>query len=200
MSDPIRFYFDLSSPYGYFAALKIDELAAGLSREVAWYPMMLGAAMKVTGSKPLAEIAIKGDYCIHDWDRLARFMEVPWTMPKKFPIATLAASRAFYWLVDDDPDLAKRLALAAYDNYFGQGRDITEAETVAKIAEPLGIDRDALLAAVQDPGIKQRLKDETDAAIDAGVFGSPYFIVDGEPFWGADRFWMIKRWLKSGGW
>jgi len=200
MSDPIRFYFDFSSPYGYFAALKIDELAAGFGREVAWHPMMLGAAMKVTGSKPLAEIAIKGDYCKHDWDRLARFMEVPWTMPENFPIATLAASRAFYWLADDDPDLAKRLALAAYDAYFGQGRDITEAETVAEIAEPLGIDREALLAAVQDPAIKQRLKDETTAAIDAGVFGSPFVIVDGEPFWGADRFWMIKRWLKSGGW
>ena len=200
MSDPIRFYFDLSSPYGYFAALKIDELAAGFAREVAWYPMMLGAAMKVTGAKPLAEIAIKGDYCKHDWDRLARFMEVPWIMPEEFPIATLAASRAFYWLVDDDPAMAKRLMLAAYDTYFGQGRDISDAETVAEIAEPLGIDREALLAAVQEPAIKQRLKDETASAIDAGVFGSPFIIVDGEPFWGADRFWMVKRWLKSGGW
>ncbi len=200
MSDPIRFYFDLSSPYGYFAALKIDELAAGFGREVAWHPMMLGAAMKVTGSKPLAQIPIKGDYCEHDWDRLARFMKVPWTMPEKFPIATLAASRAFYWLVDDDPAQAKRLALAAYDVYFGQGRDITEPETVAELAQPLGIDREALIAAVQDPAIKQRLKDETSSAIDAGVFGSPFFVVDGEPFWGADRFWMIKRWLKSGGW
>jgi 2-hydroxychromene-2-carboxylate isomerase len=200
MSDPIRFYFDLSSPYGYFGALKIDELATGFGREVAWYPMMLGAAMKVTGSKPLAHIPVKGDYCIHDWDRLARFMEVPWTMPENFPIATLAASRAFYWLDDDDPALAKRFALAAYDTYFGQGRDITDPETVAEIAEPLGIDREALLAAIQDPVIKQRLKDETTAAIDAGVFGSPFFIVDGEQFWGADRLWMIKRWLRSGGW
>ena len=38
------------------------------------------------------------------------------------------------------------------------------------------------------------------AAIEAGVFGSPFFIIDGEPFWGADRLWMVKRWLKSGGW
>ena len=62
------------------------------------------------------------------------------------------------------------------------------------------IDRDALLAAVQDPAIKQRLKDETGLAIEAGVFGSPFFIIDGEPFWGADRLWMIRRWLKTGGW
>ena len=94
MSDPIQFYFDLSSPYGYFAALKIDDLAAGFGREVTWHPIMLGAAMKVTGSQPLADIELKGDYCRHDWDRLARFMGVPWTLPEKFPIATLPSSRA----------------------------------------------------------------------------------------------------------
>ena len=50
------------------------------------------------------------------------------------------------------------------------------------------------------PFIKQRLKDETNAAIEKGVFGSPFVIVDGEQFWGADRLWMVKRWLRSGGW
>jgi 2-hydroxychromene-2-carboxylate isomerase len=200
MSEPIKFYFDFSSPYGYFAALKIDELAASFGRQVEWHPMMLGAAMKVTGAKPLAEIELKGDYCKNDWDRLARYMEVPWTLPAVFPISTLAASRAFYWLDNQDDALAKRFALAAFNVYFGQGRDITPAETVAEFAEPLGVDRDALLAAVQDQAIKQRLKDETGKAIDAGVFGSPFYIIDGEPFWGADRLWMIRRWLKSGGW
>ena len=200
MSEPIKFYFDFSSPYGYFAALKIDELAASFGRQVEWHPMMLGAAMKVTGAKPLAEIELKGDYCKNDWDRLARYMEVPWPLPAVFPIGTLAASRAFYWLDDQDDALAKRFALAAFNVYFGQGRDITPAETVAEFAEPLGVDRDALLAAVQDQAIKQRLKDETGKAIDAGVFGSPFYIIDGEPFWGADRLWMIRRWLKSGGW
>ncbi len=200
MSDPIQFYFDFSSPYGYFAALKIDHLAANFERQVTWRPMMLGAAMKITGAKPLAEIELKGDYCKRDWDRLARYMEVPWTLPDPFPIATLAAARAFYWLDDDDPALAKRFALAAFHTYFGEGRDITDPDTVAGFAEPLGIDRDALLAAVRDEAIKQRVKDETAQAIENGVFGSPFIVIDGEPFWGADRLWMIRRWLKSGGW
>ena len=127
-------------------------------------------------------------------------MGVPWTMPDTFPIATLAAARAFYWLDDGDPALARKFARAAFHAYFGEGRDITEAETVADIAEPLGIDKDALLSAVQDPAIKERLKIETTQALEAGVFGSPFVIIDGEPFWGSDRLWMIRRWLKSGGW
>ncbi len=200
MSDPVLFYFDFSSPYGYFAAQKIDETVAEFDRQVTWKPMMLGAAMKETGNIPLAQQPIKGDYCRRDWDRLARYMEVPWTMPDTFPIATLAAARAFYWLDDGDPALARKFARAAFHAYFGEGQDITEGETVADIAEPLGIDKDALLSAVQDPAIKERLKIETTQALEAGVFGSPFVIIDGEPFWGSDRLWMIRRWLKSGGW
>ena len=200
VGDPVLFYVDFSSPYGYFAAQKIDETVADFGRQVTWKPIMLGAAMKETGNVPLAHQPIKGDYCQRDWDRLARYMEVPWTMPDPFPIATLSAARAFYWLDDDDPALARKFAHAAFHAYFGLGQDITGAKTVADIAEPLGIDPGALLAAVQDPAIKERLKDETTKALEAGVFGSPFVIIDGEPFWGSDRLWMIRRWLKSGGW
>ena len=200
MSNPVLFYFDFSSPYGYFAAQKIDETVADFGRRVTWQPIMLGAAMKETGNVSLVDQPIKGDYCRRDWDRLASYMEVPWTMPDKFPIATLAAARAFYWLDDGDPALARKFADAAFHAYFGEGTDITEAETIADIAEPLGVDRDALLNAVQDPAIKERLKIETTQALEAGVFGSPFVIIDGEPFWGSDRLWMIRRWLKSGGW
>lgn len=200
MSEPILFYFDFSSPYGYLASVKIDETVASFGREVKWKPMMLGAAMKETGNRPLADQPLKGEYCKRDWARLARHMGVPWKMPKPFPIATLAAARAFYWLDDRDPDLAKRFAHAAFDTYFGKGRDITAPETVAEIAAPLGVDKGALLAAVQDPAIKERLKQETTEALAKGVFGSPFFIVDGEPIWGSDRLWMVKHWLRDGGW
>ena len=93
MSDPVLFFFDFSSPYGYFAAQKIDETVADFGRDVQWKPMMLGAAMKETGNVPIAHQPIKGDYCRRDWDRMARYMKAPWKMPDPFPIATLAAAR-----------------------------------------------------------------------------------------------------------
>lgn len=196
----IDFYFDFSSPYGYFASFKADELAEGTGSTVAWKPFMAAIAFRATGNKPLAEQPIKSDYYIRDWERLSRFMEVPWVLPSPFPIAALAASRAFYWLDDDDPDLARRFARALFDAYFGRGQDISSATVVADIAAQLGIDPDDLLAAVQEPAAKDRLKQETDAAIKNGVIGSPYFIVDGEGFWGSDRMWMIRRWINRGGW
>lgn len=200
MTSPIEFYFDFSSPYAYFAAQKIDELGAGFERQVYWRPMMLGAALKETGSQPLANIPMKGDYCHNDWARLARYQELPWTVPDPFPIAALAPTRAFYWIADQDMAAAKAFAWACFSAYFGAGRNISDAGVVCEIAKECGLDADALAQALGDDAVKQRVKDETAAAIANGVFGSPFFIVDGEPFWGADRLWMVRRWLKSGGW
>ena len=95
MSDPIRFYFDFSSPYSYFAAHKIDATVEGCGRTCEWKPFLLGALFKITDSKPLTMIPMKGEYCRHDWERLAKMMDIPWTMPDPFPIPTQAAARAF---------------------------------------------------------------------------------------------------------
>ena len=199
MANAIEFYFDFSSPYGYFASVRIDDLAARFGRRVAWKPIMIGAAFKESGNRPLVEQPIKGDYSRHDWRRLARLLDVAWVLPEPFPIATLAAARAFWWLAEGDAALAKRFARAAFHAYFADGRDISKAETVAEVAASLDIDGPALLAAVRDPAIKERLKRETDEAIKRGVFGSPFVFVDGEGFWGADRLWMVERWLERGG-
>ena len=67
------------------------------------------------------------------------------------------------------------------------------------IGAGLGVDREALAAALQNPDIKARLKDEVDAAIKVGVFGSPHVIIDGEAFFGADRLPQMERWLETGG-
>jgi 2-hydroxychromene-2-carboxylate isomerase len=116
------------------------------------------------------------------------------------PVNSLVASRAFVWLEPGEPKLARCLAQAIFHAHWGEGRDISAPEQVAEIAMPLGIERSALLAAVADPSIKERLKQKTAAAIARGVFGSPFMLVDGEPFWGADRLAQLDLWLARGGW
>jgi 2-hydroxychromene-2-carboxylate isomerase len=116
------------------------------------------------------------------------------------PMNSLAASRACVWLEEDDPERARRLAKALLHAHWGEGRDIAAPEAVAEVARGLGIDRAELLAAVADPRIKDRLKDQTQAAIERGVFGSPFIFVDGEAFWGADRLPQVETWLARGGW
>lgn len=204
MPDPIDFYFDFASPYGYFASLRVDALAAAHGRTVTWRPILLGAVFKVTGMKPNLEQPLRGEYLAHDVGRIARLTGAPFTFPDSAPVNGVAASRAFYWLADDHPEEAKRLARALYHAHFGEGRDIGPADTVAEIAVQslgsLGYDRAAVSAAMQDQTVKDRLRAETDGAVERGVFGSPFVIVDEEPFWGWDRLDMVERWLATGGW
>lgn len=194
----ILFYFDFASPYAYLASTQMDGLAERTGRRVVWRPMMLGAAMKLTGAQPLVLMPMRGDYARHDLKRFAAFLGVPFEMPPRMPIRSLAPARAFYWLRDRDGGKAVELAKALFVAHFGRGEDIEPAAKVAEIARSLGIDDAALLAGIEDPAIKETLKRETDGAIGRGVFGAPFFLVDGEPFWGADRLPHLERWLLEG--
>src|SRR3990170_3778049 len=110
MADPIDFYFDFSSPYGYLASTRIDALAARHGRAVVWRPFLLGVAFKTTGQAPAVEPPLRGPYHRHDFARSARLLGVPFQIPAVFPFAALAASRAYYWLVDRDAAQARTLA------------------------------------------------------------------------------------------
>jgi len=200
MSDPVEFYFEFSSPYGYFAAQKIDQIAADNGRTCIWKPFLLGAAFKTTGMAPLVQQPMRGEYALKDWQRLSRYMDVAWKMPAVFPVHTVAATRAFYWINERDPDQARLLAKSLFHAVFGEGQDISTPQAVAAIAAALFVDKDELLSALEDQNVKDMMRAETDKALEKGVFGSPYFIVDGEGFWGSDRLWMVKKWLQSGGW
>lgn len=199
LAAPVEFYFDFASPYGYLAATQIDGLASRHGRDVVWRPILLGAAFKVTGSRPNVAQPLRGDYLRHDVVRFARLLGIPLAFPPGMPITALAPSRAYWWLFDQDPDAAKRLARVLYDAHWGEGRDIADPEAVAGIAAAHGIDATAVRAGMQSPAVKQRLREETDAALARGVFGAPFIFVDGEAFWGADRLSQIDRWL-AGGW
>jgi len=87
MANPIQFYFDFASPYGYMAATKISELAAKHGRNVEWKPILLGVGFKGTGGVPLPNAPLKGDYSRRDMERCARLFNIPYKLPSKFPIA-----------------------------------------------------------------------------------------------------------------
>jgi 2-hydroxychromene-2-carboxylate isomerase len=106
----------------------------------------------------------------------------------------------FYWLEGQSPEAAKAYARAVFNTAFAEGKVVADPETAADVAVALGHDRAAILAGMQDSAIKERLRAETQAAMDKGVFGSPFVIVDGEPFWGNDRLPEVREWLQTGGW
>jgi 2-hydroxychromene-2-carboxylate isomerase len=200
MPSPIDFYFDFSSPYGYFASTKVDAIGAKHGREVKWRPFLLGVAFKTTGGAPLPSIPVKGPYHLRDMLRTARYLGVTYRHPSVFPIASVSACRAFYWADAKDPRRAKDLAKALYAAYFVDNVDISSADNVVSVAAKSGLSADEVRAGIADPATKDLTKTAVDKAIAIGAFGSPYIVIDGEPFWGSDRLEQIDKWLATGGW
>ena len=197
---PIEFYFDFSSPYGYLGAQRIETVAAEFGRAVLWRPVLLGVIFKVTGQSPLVSQTLRGPYSARDMARSARKLGVKFALPDAFPFSSVYPCRIFYWLDGRAPEDAKAYARAVYDAAFAGNKPPAEPEAAAELAVGLGHDRAAVLAGMQDSAIKERLRTEVQQAMDKGVFGSPFFIVDGEPFWGNDRLGEVREWLQTGGW
>lgn len=199
---PIDFYFDFLSMYGYFASLRIEALAARHGRAVRWHSMLLGVSvMKTMGLKPLLETPLKGDYVIRDSERyvrrhglkLARKVTDPMMDPR-------AAARGFYWLRRHHPGKESAFARTAYDQYWRLAYDLGASETVAAIGPSIGVDEASFLKGIDSEEARNDLRDAVSRSLECGVFGAPFFIVDGEPFWGSDRLDMLDQWLETGGW
>lgn len=199
MKTPLRFWFDFSSPYSYIANEWVDAVAARHGRTVQRHAILLGATFQAAGLKPPVDYPLKGGYSRLDFARSARFAGLPYTPPPVFPIPTQNAARVFWWLADTQgADAAARWATAGLRAVFARGVPLHEPDALKALAAEHGLDPAAAEAAWTDPVWKARLKTANDEAIAAGVFGAPFFIIGGEPFWGNDRRPQIERWLESG--
>ena len=194
----IDFYFDFSSPYSYIASEWIEALAARHGRTVSWKAILLGATFQAAELKSPVSYPIKRDYSLHDFERSARFAGVPLKNPENFPIPTQNAARVFWWLHDKEATTASHWARHCLRAYFARGVDLSDAARLKELAAEFGIDANEAEAVWSDPAWKARLKAANDAAIAAGVFGAPFFVIDNEPFWGNDRRPQIERWLEKG--
>ncbi len=201
MGAPIDFYFDFSSPYAYLASRMIGQVAEKHGREVNWHSFMLGAAFKGENTGPLTMYPRKGAYSVHDFYRTARKYDIPFNMPEDFPKTTLGASRVFFWLSGKNAELARKFAEAVFAAYFVDGRDISDKGIILQVAEECGLFANEIDAVMGDAEVKEAYKASVEEIVDTkDIFGAPFFIVDGEPFWGADRVVQVDEWLKTGGW
>ena len=195
---PVDFYFDFSSPYSYIASEWIEALAARHGRTVHWHAILLGATFQVTQIKSPVSYPLKREYSLLDFERSARFAGVPLRIPAKFPIPTQNAARVFWWLHSLDAARAREWARHGLRALFARGRDLSDVEELGQLAVEFGLDPALVRDVCSDPQWKAALKDANDAAIERGVFGAPFFIIDAEPFWGNDRRPQIERWLEKG--
>ncbi len=202
MADDIDFYFSFGSPPGYFASTRIDALAAAHGRGVRWRPVDLREVFAEEGLKPTIAYPKKGAYHVRDWARTARLHGIPFEGRPEVAVGpSQPAATVFYWLADGvGAEVARAFARSAFHALFAEHRGVGEPAVLAELVCGVGADGAAVAGVLDDPARAERLDAESRTAAERGVFGSPYVVVDGEPFWGFDRFDQIERRLATGGW
>jgi 2-hydroxychromene-2-carboxylate isomerase len=180
------FYFDLGSPYAYLAAERINGQFAENGLEAPeWQPILLGGLFKRFGRGSWAETPQR-QAGIAEVERRAADYDLPtirW--PEPFPGNTLTAMRAATYAKQTGRTVA--FALAAFRQAFAAGRDLSDPESVLIAAAACELHPAAVLKAIETAGVKDALRDATEAAGDLGLQGVPSLVVGDEVFWGDDR-------------
>ena len=194
-STTIEFYFDPVSPYAWLAMEQLARVAAA-GGHVRCRPTLLAALLNANGTKGPAEVPAKRAYVFRDVMRQAKRLNLTFRGPPNHPFNPLAALRAILAVEDEAQRLilARRILAAVWSD----GIDIADPNSLSSVVARSGFDADALCATAATPELKQRLRNVTQEAINAGVFGVPTFRLRDELFWGADRVDTVV-WVLNGG-
>lgn len=186
MNQKVEFFFDVVSPYSYIAAIQVARSEA--LKEAEWRPFFLGGVFKATGNQPPISVPAKGRYMAEDLKRLFAYYDTRYTFPASFPANSLTAMRA---LCAVEPAQVSALALKLFDAYWGQGKNIGDANVLAELL-PADV-----LAKTADEAVKEKLKANTDDAVARGAFGAPTFFVGDDMYFGEDRVFLVEHALKD---
>jgi len=192
MAAPISLYFDFASPYAYFALDGIERLAEMHGRDIQWRPILLWAVFKAHGIAPPMEVPAKREYFEADMKRSATFHGIgDYRHPTRLPLSTHRAARLFYDLQGSDTATAHAFGREVFSAFFTRDEDISDEETLVEIAARAGVSSSDARNGMNGETGRAQLAAMTDAAISDKVCGSPWIIIDGEPFFGADRLPQI---------
>lgn len=198
MSGAIDFYYEFASPYSYVAAQRLPALAARAGRAVRWRPIELGkvwAAQGILDAYRTIQKAKRG-YILADARRVAADLGMAFTMPNPFPPDANLARLAVHGLEARQPGLGGELTLNLWRRLWGEGGSIsTAADLIA--AAPDGLHPGSLLAAAEDPRSREGLDAANRDATATSCFGVPWFVADGEAYWGQDRLDLLERRLAA---
>jgi 2-hydroxychromene-2-carboxylate isomerase len=196
----IDYYLAPQSPWTYLGHDRFVRIAAQAGAQVRARPMDLGGKIfPVSGGLPLPKRAPQRQaYRLVELQRFSEHLGVPLNLkPRFFPVAGDDSAKLIIG-VDrhDGSDAALRIAGAILTAVWVQERDTASRDTLRELLSEQGLPEQRL-ASIDEPDSAQRYDEYTAAAIDAGVFGAPSYVVDGEIFWGQDRLDFLERKLQT---
>ena len=196
MTHTVDYYFTPQSPWTYLGHARFSAIAKAANARVRVLPVDLGGKVfPISGGLPLNQRAPQRQaYRLVELKRFSDQLGLPlYLKPKHFPVAGDDASRLII-VVDqaDGSDAAMALAAAVFRSVWVDELSIADADVLASLLAAAGLPASRIDAS-RSAAVQQRYEANTQQAIDAGVFGAPSYVIDGEIFWGQDRLDFVAR-------
>jgi 2-hydroxychromene-2-carboxylate isomerase len=192
----IEFWFEFASTYSYPAAMRIEELAQQRGVQIEWRPFLLGPIFKAQGwnDSPFNLYPEKGRYMWRDLERTCEKLALPFKRPSQFPRNGLLAARIACWFDQEPwmPEFVRRV----YTANFAEDCNISDPSILSSILESIG-QLPELITQTESLEAKEKLRHQTERAIDLGTFGAPSFTCGEELFWGNDRLEEALGWARQ---
>ena len=199
MSRNVDYYYSLASPWAYLGHAPFMATAARHRLQVNHKPMFLGRVFAETGGQPLSKRhPARQRYRLVELQRWREKRGAPLNLhPKHWPFEPGLADRFVIAIVaaHGDPD---RFLRRAFAGIWAEERNLADPLVIAAIAEEEGLDSTTLLETAEGALTEALYALNLENAIEADVFGSPAYVVDGEVFWGQDRIELLDDALASG--
>jgi 2-hydroxychromene-2-carboxylate isomerase len=194
MGKTIDYYFSLVSPWTYLGAKRLEEIAAAKGATIRVKPVSLAKIFPQSGGLPLPKRAPQRQaYRLVELERWSKVLGEPITIhPAFFPADERLAAYCVIAAGETGGDPLK-LAHAILRAVWVEERNIADEETLAAILKETGHDPAAILKAAKEPAKEEAYDRLSQEALEAGVFGSPSYVVEGELFWGQDRLDFLER-------
>ncbi|UOR08581.1 2-hydroxychromene-2-carboxylate isomerase [Qipengyuania flava] len=201
MTKTVEFIFDIAAPNGYLAWYPLKQVVGRTGAELVVTPVFLGGMHKLTGNAPPmirdAEVKGKVAYSALEFQRfIDRHGLTRFKMHPALPFNSILLQRVLVAAADETQRQA--LVEALLPAVWERNVDCSDAQAVGQELAAAGFDAQALLAATQDPQVKAKLAQNTEAAVERGAFGIPTFYVDGEMWFGKERLGQLEDYLGGG--
>jgi len=184
MTKSVDFYFDFISPYSFLAYKKFKSFNGDGKININYKPILLGGLHKLGGIIAPAFNERKMKNMQNDCELVATKNNIKFKWNDKFPLNSLYLMRGYLVV---DIKLKNKFFDQCFDAYWKNNTDILDKENIEIILENCSIDKNTFFEKIQNPRIKDELKQLTNNAFEKNVFGAPTFVVNNKIFWGQDR-------------
>lgn len=200
MTAQVDFIYDFGSPNAYLAHCLVNDIKTRTGASFNYIPCLLGGIFKATGNQSpflmFRDVKGKLDYDRVEFERFIRRHKLSkFRMNPHFPVNTLLMMRAAAAAEVDG--FQGNYITAGMAAMWEKGLKMDDPDVFVSAMNDAGLDGQNLLERANEDAVKERLKNNTSAAVERGVFGIPTFFVGEEMFFGKDRLDLVERELES---